>query len=221
MARPVAAGVIAALVLLGLIDGLGARAGLVAGAVPHSDGPWLWIASRAAGVSAFLALALAVAFGLFLSTGAADRWLPRRQSAELHRWLSAATLALIGVHALLLLGDGFVRFDLIAVLVPFASPYRPVAVGIGVLAGLSAVIIHGSFALRRRIGARTWRRLHYLSFVALALALAHGLLAGSDAGAAWMRAVYLVTAAVVTALLAARVAAAAGRAARPDHRRRG
>jgi hypothetical protein len=37
-----------------------------------------------------------------------------------------------------------------------------------------------SFRLRRRIGQRGWRRLHYASFAAFVLALGHALTAGTD-----------------------------------------
>lgn len=217
MRRPLLVGVIVGLAVVALVDAIGVRAGVVPGLIPRSDGPWLWISSRAAGVVAFLALAVNVAFGLLVSTGAADRWVRRKHSVDIHRWLSAATLALTAVHALLLVGDGFVRFDLIDLLVPFAGPFRPIAVGLGILAGLAAVIVHVSFGLRRHLGATGWRRLHRLSFAALALALLHGLLAGTDSGSTWLRAVYLLTAVLIGGLLLLRLsmpARAAGSAAR-------
>jgi DMSO/TMAO reductase YedYZ heme-binding membrane subunit len=37
-----------------------------------------------------------------------------------------------------------------------------------------------SFRLRKRIGPRGWRRLHYASFAAFGLAVAHALTAGTD-----------------------------------------
>ena len=37
-----------------------------------------------------------------------------------------------------------------------------------------------SFRLRKRIGQRGWRRLHYASFAAFVLALGHALTAGTD-----------------------------------------
>ena len=64
--------------------------------------------------------------------------------------------------------------------VPGVSSYRPWAVAAGIGAAYLAVIIHVSFALRARIGARWWRRVHYGSFAVLVGALAHGITAGSD-----------------------------------------
>lgn len=208
MRRPAVVGVVAALVVLVLLDALGARLGWVAGAVPRAAGPWLWIASRAAGVAAFVALTVELAFGLAVSTGAGDAWIGRARAVELHGWLSRATLTLVAGHALALLGDSFIRFDALDAVVPFVAPYRPLAVGLGVLAAWLAIAVHVSFDLRKRLGPRWWRRLHYASFVAFALAAVHGLAAGSDSHRGWMRAMYLGAIAVVGALIAVRIAQA-------------
>ncbi len=210
--RRLVTGVALGIALLAVLDAFGARLGLVAGAIPRLEGSAAWTTSRAAGVTAFIALTLDVAFGLFLSTRAADRVVSRARSVEAHRWLSSATLAMIAVHAVVLVLDRFVRFDVLDALVPFLSGYRPLAVGLGVLAAYCTLILHLSFALRRRIGGRIWRRLHYLSFAAFPAALAHGLLAGSDTGTASMRALYLGAGALVVGLGVYRGVQALGRA---------
>ena len=43
-------------------------------------------------------------------------------------------------------------------------------------------VIYVSFSLRRRIGVRNWRRLHYLTFAVFGAATVHGLAAGTDRG---------------------------------------
>ncbi|MCE9575898.1 MAG: ferric reductase-like transmembrane domain-containing protein [Deltaproteobacteria bacterium] len=206
MRKAVAIGVIAALVALVLADALAARAGVVAGAIPRTDGPWLWVASRAAAVAAFVALTFEVAFGLAVSTGAGDGWVGRARAVDIHGWLSTVTLVLIAGHALALLGDGAVRFDALDAVVPFAARYRPVAVAAGVLAAWLAVAVHLSFGLRKRIGPRWWRRLHHATFALFALAVAHGLAAGSDGDRPWMRGLYLGAVALVGGLTLARLA---------------
>ena len=47
-----------------------------------------------------------------------------------------------------------------------------------------------SFALRRRIGARAWRRLHWLTYGVFALATVHCLAAGTDSARPWALALY-------------------------------
>jgi methionine sulfoxide reductase heme-binding subunit len=205
MTRQIGLGFLLGIALVLLADAAAARMGLVTGAIPTLAGPALWTTSRAAGVTAFLAVTLDVLFGLFVSTGAMDRVLPRARVTEIHRWLSTVALVLTATHALALLGDRFVRFDALAVAVPFLSAYRPAAVALGVLAAWSALVVHLSFGLRRRMGTRAWRRLHYLSFGVFAAALTHGLLAGSDSRHPAMAALYATAAALVGLLTGARV----------------
>jgi predicted ferric reductase len=201
----VALGVALGGLLLLLVDAATVRLGLAPGMVPTLAGTSLWITSRAAGVTAFVALTLDVVFGLFVSTGAADRWVPRAKSVALHRGLSLAALGLTALHALVLVGDRFVRFDVLDLLVPFLSSYRSAAVALGVLAAYGALLVHASFAWRRTLGAKAWRALHYLSFVVFAAALLHGVLAGSDTSTRGMQALYVASVAAVGALAGLRV----------------
>lgn len=193
------------LVVVALVaEALAVRLGLITDPIPKLAGTAAWTTSRAAGVTAFGALTLDVVFGLFVSTGLLDRWVPRGASVDVHRWLSSVSLTLVAVHALALLGDPSVRFDALDVLVPWQSAYRPGAVALGVLALYGAAVIHLSFGWRRWLGVRAWRALHTTAFAVFVAAVAHGLAAGSDAGP--LRALYAVTVAVVLALVAIRIA---------------
>lgn len=193
------------LLALVLLASLGSRLGWVVGVFPRSDGPAFWLASRAMGFAAYAALSLEVTLGLFLSTHLADGWLARARTVELHRWLSLVTLVLVGAHALALLGDGYVRFDLFDLLVPFLAPLRGAAVAPGILGLYALGLVHASFDYRASLGARLWRALHGLSFLAFAAATAHGLLAGTSAAEPWARGVYTFAAGLVLWLTFCRV----------------
>lgn len=168
------------------------------------DGPGAWLASRAGGVTAYVALTIEIAFGMFLSTGVADRWIARARSIELHRWLSRGALLLVIGHAAALLFDRVQPFDLVDLVVPFAAPYRTFAVGLGVVAMWLLWLVHVSFGLRQRLGQRLWRTLHYASFGVFGLATAHGALAGTDE----LRVLHLASGALVTLLIFVRMARA-------------
>lgn len=198
-------GVVVGLVALALLGAIASRAGWIAVDVPRPDGSGAWFLARATGLTAFIALALDVIFGLLVSTRAGDRWVGRANAIDLHGWLSPLGIALVLGHALVLLADRYIRFDLIDLVVPFASSYRPVGVGLGVLAAYLAVVVHASFGLRRRLGTRRWRRLHYVSFVAFVAAALHAILAGSDASRPWAIALYGTPLAIAAALVAHRI----------------
>jgi predicted ferric reductase len=193
------------LVVLAVLGAVGSRAGWVAFELPRPAGTGAWLVARATGFTAFAALALDVICGLVVSTRAADRWIARGALIELHGWLSPIALVLVLGHAAVLLGDRYLRLDLLDVAVPFVAGYRRIAVGLGVIAGYLALAVHASFGLRKRLGARTWRRLHALSFVAFVAAAVHALAAGSDLARGWALALYGGPLAIVGALIVHRV----------------
>jgi sulfoxide reductase heme-binding subunit YedZ len=138
-----------------------------------------WLIARSAGLVAFGILTLSTWLGLAMSTRLLG---PKRQRSLLgwHRTLAATGLAMIGLHVGALLFDPVMKFGLASVLVPFASPWRPAAVAAGVIAAWLMLTLTASFRLRKLIGQRAWRRLHYASFAAFLLALCHALASGTD-----------------------------------------
>jgi sulfoxide reductase heme-binding subunit YedZ len=141
--------------------------------------PIAWLVARAAGLVAFGLLTLSVWLGLAMSTRLLG---PKRQKAllGLHRTLVWVGLAMLGLHMIAVFLDPTLHFGVLAVLVPFAAPWKTGAIAAGVVAGWLSLTLAVSFRLRKWIGQKGWRRLHYLSFGAFALALGHALLVGTD-----------------------------------------
>jgi sulfoxide reductase heme-binding subunit YedZ len=110
---------------------------------------------------------------------------------DTHRFLALLGLGAITLHGATLLLDGTIHLTPVALLVPGASPYRPLPVGIGVLAAELMLLVYVSFALRRAIGMRNWRRLHWATYAIFAGATVHGLSAGTDTAQPWTFAIYL------------------------------
>ncbi|HEX4692818.1 MAG TPA: ferric reductase-like transmembrane domain-containing protein [Solirubrobacteraceae bacterium] len=168
-----------------------------------------WLASRSAGVVAWLLLSLVVVMGLVMATGLA----PVRVRGALRRSHERVALLALGTtaaHGALLLGDSYLRPGLSGVLVPFASGYRPVWTGVGVLAAYLAAALSLTYYARRRLGARRWRTAHRLIPVAWAMAAVHVIGAGSDAGSLWLQVPLALSLALVIALLGQRIAMSAG-----------
>ncbi len=206
--RPVRyAGFALAAVAIGAVVGLTAptalrRLGAVAATQP---GLLSWYSARAFGIMAYLAIAGSVVYGLLLSTKILDVIAQRPVSFALHKDLSIVGLLLGAIHGTVLLADQSYNFTPRAILVPFASPYSPFWVGLGQLAFYGLAIITASFYVRRQIGQRAWRLLHYLTFLVYIDGTAHGIMAGSDSGAPWAIWLYLVPSAAVVFLLVYRI----------------
>jgi predicted ferric reductase len=187
----------------GFVIGIGAT-GLAAGTTSF------WYLSRATGFVAYLLLWGSVTWGLLLSTGTGRAWMRPPQLLDAHQFLSAAGAGFACFHSLVLMGDRYVSFTLRAVILPFGGSYEPLLVALGQIAAWLCLLLIASFHVRRHIGGRAWRRLHYASFVAFWLAVAHGLLLGSERTTVWANVVYLTTASVVTFLTFHRILVAEG-----------
>jgi sulfoxide reductase heme-binding subunit YedZ len=161
-----------------------------------------WYTARAAGVVAYALLTGGVLLGVLLAGRARlPRW-PQFAVTDVHRFVALLTGAFVLLHVYTLLLDTYVHTSLVTVLVPGTSSYRPfwVALGTVALELLAAVGISNLF--RKRLGHARWRRIHYLTFVVWAAATVHGMGAGTDAGAGWLRLLYVVSVGSVTAAVA-------------------
>jgi len=178
------------------------RLGAVAALQP---GLLAWYTVRALGFLAYLVVAGSVVYGLLLSTKILDAIAHRPVSFALHKDLAIVGLVLAMLHAVVLLADQSFAFTPRAILVPFASPYASTWVGIGQLTFYGLAVLTASFYVRRQIGQRAWRLLHYLTFLTFIGATAHGIMSGSDSGANWAFWVYLVPGAAAVFLLTYRI----------------
>lgn len=203
--RDAVKGIFVGVFLLALFGAIATRFGWIVASPPRPPGTGAWMFSRATGLLAYVALSLDVIVGLLVSTRSADRLVARGQLVDLHGWLSPVALVLVLAHGGVLLADSYVRFDIIDVFVPFASTRWPLTIGIGAAAGYLLLVVHVSFGLRKRIGAAMWRRLHYLSFVALVLATFHAIAVGTDRANPWIAAIYVVSVVVVVSLVGIRI----------------
>ena len=139
-----------------------------------------WYLGRASGFVAFGLLFLSVVLGLAISSRIFDGLVARPWVFEMHQFLSIYVLLAMAFHALILLLDPYMQFSLWELLIPMASPYRPVAVGLGVIVLYGSIIVSLSYYLKGLIGQQGWRLLHYLTFALFLGALVHGVLAGTD-----------------------------------------
>ncbi len=153
--------------------------------------PTFWVLARASGLTAYVLLTLSMLAGLVVKSRPFGRAVKAASVVDVHRFLTVLALGAVAVHAAALVLDSTVHIGLGALLVPGLSPYRPLWTGLGVVAVDLAALIWISFPLRKRIGVRAWRKLHWATYGVFLLATAHGLLAGSDSSRPWAFDLYL------------------------------
>jgi sulfoxide reductase heme-binding subunit YedZ len=175
---------------------------------------FFWITSRAAGIAALLLASAAVGLGLTLGGRIAKGRNPDLR--PLHEALSLATLGALVVHAVSLLGDGFLHPGLADIAVPFASSYQRFWQTTGIVAGWMLIILGLSFYARARIGVQRWRKLHRYTALAWILSIGHSLGEGTDAGRVWFLAAVGMVVLPTLWLLVERHAGALAAAGRAD-----
>ncbi len=164
-----------------------------------------WYISRSAGFTAYLLLFIAVVLGIANGTRFADRIFRRNSIFDMHRFTAILALFFATFHVFILLGDGYFHLGLKQLLVPFTSPYRPWQVAAGILSFYALILIVASFYVRKYVGYRTWRALHFATFALFAGATLHGIMSGSDTSVSWAKLVYLSCGGIVVLLTFYRV----------------
>jgi sulfoxide reductase heme-binding subunit YedZ len=152
-----------------------------------------WYAARAAGVVAYALLTSGVLLGVLLGGRVRlQRW-PAFAVTDVHRFISILTGVFIAIHVYALLLDRYAHVSIATLVVPGASSYRPFWLALGTIALELLLAVALSNVLRKRIGHMRWRRVHYLTFGVWIASTAHGIGAGTDASAGWLRVLYLVS----------------------------
>lgn len=150
-----------------------------------SPSEW-WYLTRGAGAVSLLLLTAALVLGIVdLSRWRSERW-PRFVIDGLHRNVSLLALATVVVHILTAVADSFAPISLTDAVVPFVTPYRPLWLGMGTLAFDILIAVALTSMLRRRLGHRIWRIVHWAAYACWPLALLHGLGSGTDTQTPWM-----------------------------------
>jgi sulfoxide reductase heme-binding subunit YedZ len=147
----------------------------------------LWALGRGTGITALAFLTVSLAMGIATRSGRRVAVLPRFAVADVHRFTALAGTVLVALHVTMLFFDPFAQLRVMDFAVPFQGAYRPLWLGLGTLACDVLLVIIVSSLLRHRLGLRTFRVVHWVSYALWPMALAHALGNGTDAGRGWFR----------------------------------
>lgn len=177
---------------------------------------WPWYIIRAAGFAASGLLVLLMLSGIGQVTGLTYRFIEPIKAWALHKAMALALCAAIVIHIGMLLLDHFVSFNIFQILIPFVSHYNNgtsfaglalggLAVTFGILAmyGVAVIVLSSLGWIDTR--QKTWRWLHYVSYLVMLFVLLHGLFVGTDLKyglfrAAWLGLGFLVVLGILSRL---------------------
>jgi Ferric reductase like transmembrane component len=164
-----------------------------------------WYLTRGTGVIALILLTVSVALGVADVRRMRTATMPRFVVDAVHRNASLLAVAFLFVHIVTSLLDSFAPIKLIDAIVPFASAYRPLWLGLGTIASDLMIAVALTSVLRRRLGYGAWRATHWLAYASWPVAVIHGLGTGSDVKTSWMLVITGVCVIVVIVAVVARV----------------
>src|SRR5258706_1300517 len=140
----------------------------------------LWYTGRGSGTVALILLQVVLVVGMVGRSGRPLPGLPGFAVADVHRNASLIALGLVFVHLIVLYLDEVAHLRLFDLIIPFDYPYRPFWVGLGVIGTELMLVVTVTSLLRRRIGARAWRLVHWLSYAMWPVSWLHSWYSGTD-----------------------------------------
>ena len=146
----------------------------------------LWYASRATGVVALLLMTAVLLLGLLVTRQGRLPGLPRFAVTGLHRNLSLVAVVFVVLHVLTAVADSYVHIPLISAVVPLASSYERLALGLGAVSLDIMIAVIVTSLLRRHLSRRLWRAVHLLAYVSWPVAWLHSITSSTDLRHGWL-----------------------------------
>lgn len=131
------------------------------------------------GLAAVWVLTANIVLGLLLGIryNPWTRWPHRRINYyKVHDWTGYLALCLVLLHPIAVLFSSTAGFRLIDIIYPVHSPKQPLENTIGAVALYALVVVVVTSYFRRRMDRRTWKAIHFLTYLAAAAFFVHGML---------------------------------------------
>ncbi|MFC5470140.1 ferric reductase [Cohnella suwonensis] len=165
-----------------------------------------WTITRVAGLAAYYMLFVGVSLGILYGMPQL-KGSSKKRFYYWHAKAQGAGMALAIVHILILAVDRFSPFTWGQLLVPFSYPEHRFAYGLGSLSFYCLLLVMLTTDFRMFLSNRIWLAIHMVGYPAFFLALAHGLVSGTDTARPIFLWSYVGTATALVAITFVRVGA--------------
>jgi methionine sulfoxide reductase heme-binding subunit len=170
----------------------------------------VWYLMRASGVVSLVLLTAVFALGIATT----NRWrparLPRFVTVGLHRNISLLSVVFLAIHVATAVVDPYAHVGIVATVIPFTAGSNAFWVGLGAVSLDLVTALIVSSLLRRHIGQRVWKTIHWLAYASWPVAFAHTLGSGTDSTTLWLRIVSGLSAAIIGAAIVWRLRGVGG-----------
>jgi methionine sulfoxide reductase heme-binding subunit len=145
----------------------------------------MWAFGRVSGIVALLLLTLSVLLGITTRSGRPLPGLPRFSIALVHRNVALLASVFLVFHVGSLLVDSYARLNPVDILVPFLGSFKPFWQGLGTVAVDLLIAVIVTSLLRRRLGVRAFKAVHWLTYAMWPVALLHAVGNGTNGMSGW------------------------------------
>ena len=140
----------------------------------------LWAFGRMSGVVSLALFSVTVLLGILNRSGRPLFVIPRFSVMLLHRNISLLATVFLLFHIVALMLDSYAKLNVIDVFVPFRGSFKPFWQGLGTVAFDLVLAVVATGLLRHRLGQRSFRAIHWLSYAMWPVALGHAIGNGTD-----------------------------------------
>lgn len=163
------------------------------------DVPVMWWLGRSTGFLGYIAAWFSTLFGVLVAgKSVPTSVLDRGVVLELHRQWSIATLIVMVIHVFLIVTNSHSGVSVWATVIPLASSTLRGPVALGTLASWGFLANAITTAAYRQLPNWAWRAVHASAFGTFVLVLVHGLYAGTDSQALWVKGMYGITVGILS-----------------------
>lgn len=167
----------------------------------------LWAFGRGSGIIALALFTVALLLGIVTRSGRPLPGLPRFSVSLIHRNVSLLACVFLVLHVGTLLFDSYAKLSLLDIVVPFAGSFKPFWQGLGTVAFDLVVAIVVTGLLRRRIGQRAFRFVHWFTYAMWPIAVVHAIGNGTNGTSGWFLLLTAASAVLVAAAVIWRLSA--------------
>jgi Predicted ferric reductase len=162
----------------------------------------MWAFGRVSGIVALALITVSVILGIVTRSGRPVPGMPRFSIVLVHRNVAIMASVFVVLHVGMLMLDSFAKLNPVDIVVPFLGSFKPFWQGLGTVAVDLLIAILASSLLRRWLGVRIFRAIHWFTYAMWPIALIHAIGNGTNGTSPW----FLVSAAVACLLVALAIA---------------
>lgn len=145
----------------------------------------MWAVGRVSGFASLALFTGSVLLGILTRSGRPLPGIPRFSITLIHRNISLLATVFLFLHVGSLMLDSYAKLTVADVVVPFLGAFKPFWQGLGTVAFDLALALAVTGLLRRRIGQRMFRAVHWFSYAMWPVALAHAIGNGTNGTSKW------------------------------------